>query len=62
MLPAIYTFTCCKKYTRADIGETLDFLRLLLLLNLGKQLGCTLIRACMLNRSDAVHVCLTLSI
>ena len=54
VLPVIYTFTCGKKYTRTDIGETSDFLRLLLSLNLEKKWGCTLIRACTLNRTNSV--------
>ena len=41
------------KYTRADIDETFDFLRLLSSLNLYKTWGCAL-RACTLSRSNTV--------
>ena len=53
VLPAFYTFTC-QKYTRAYLGETFEFLRLLPSLNLEKKWGCMLIRACTLNRTNSV--------
>ena len=42
------------KYTRAGIGETFDFLRLLSSLNLYKKWKCALVKACALNWSNTV--------
>ena len=53
VLPAIYTFIYRQKYTKTDISEIFDFLRLLSSLNFEK-MGCTRIRASVLNRSNTV--------